>query len=97
MAFEQEEMRKQTDLLNGLTKQLEGLRSESARLELINIESGRRSDKFAEDNSMLREGVLVQTCKVESQIKESLDVMEKLLEREMKRLHKVSTAGLHPS
>jgi len=46
---------------------------------------------------MLREGVLVQTCKVESQIKESLDVMEKLLEREMKRLNKVSTARLHQS
>jgi len=40
------------------------------------------------ENAMAREGVLVETCKVENMIKESLDITERLLEREKKTLHK---------
>lgn len=97
---EQDEMRKQTDKLNGLTRQLEGLRAELGALEEAGVKAKfagdgvgglppRDANHAHEDNVMSREGVLVQTCKVENQIKDALDIMEKLLDREKKRLHRV--------
>jgi len=84
----------------GRGKQLETLRAELAVLEeaclKANFANGtggggipsRDADRAHEDNVMSREGVLVQTCKVENQIKDALDIMEKLLDREKKRLHR---------
>jgi len=85
--------------LNGLTRQLEGLRAELGALEEAGVKANfagggvggmppRDANHAHEDNVMSREGVLVQTCKVENQIKDALDIMEKLLDREKKRLHR---------
>lgn len=92
---EQQEMRRQSELLNTLTKELETFRGESAQLEEACKHAGYYTDGGSKGaramfaNAMQREGVLVQTCKVENMIKESLDATERLLEREKKRLTKV--------
>lgn len=96
LAPEQQEMRKQSERLNALTRELEAFRSEIVSLEESCKLAGYYTDANAGgpramfENAMAREGVLVETCKVENMIKESLDITERLLEREKKTLHKVS-------
>lgn len=98
LAPEQQEMRRQSDRLNTLTKELETFRTEILALEETcksagyYTDAGRAGARAMFENAMAREGVLVETCKVENMIKESLDITEKLLERERKILHKVSRA-----
>jgi hypothetical protein len=100
LAPEQQAMRKQSERLNALTKELEAFRSEIVSLEEACKLAGYYTDGSAAgaramfENAMAREGVLVETCKVENMIKESLDITERLLEREKKALRKVSDVSL---
>lgn len=100
LAPEQQEMRKQSERLNALTKELEAFRSEIVSLEEACKLAGYYTDGSAAgaramfENAMAREGVLVETCKVENMIKGSLDITERLLEREKKTLHKVNDVPL---
>lgn len=92
---EQKEMRKQSERLNTLTKELEAFRTEVLSLEEACKHAGYYTDggsagaRAMFENAMAREGVLVEMCKVENMIKESLDITERILEREKKVLHKV--------
>lgn len=95
LAEEQESMRVEGDKLNGLTKDLEGLRDKLAKLEReVDLDASYRTGdsaarKKAQENQFYRESVLVQTLHVENRIKEGLDTMEKALTREKKRFHRV--------
>ena len=95
LAPEQQEMRKQSERLNTLTKELESLRDEVGALEEAcklagyYTDSGSSGMRAMFENAMAREGVLVETCKVENLIKGALDITESLLGREKRKLHKV--------
>lgn len=100
LGSEQTNMRAESERLNVLTKELEAYRSECTGLENACKLAGYYSDsvnakanaRVMFDNAMAREGLLVEVCKVENMIKDSLDITERLLEKEKKELHKVRFA-----